>query len=142
VLDRATAQHIASVLDPNFCNKLTVDTGMYYLVSGCVDGCDRPVNTKFESSLCCHSLPFITNVRHVKSIYWRDLISRSGNQRKASKRVFTVCKDYGLNVSLDKYEVMKISHKTVLMKKIKCNEHEMKEVKRCNYLGSKIIGEN
>lgn len=43
VLDRATAQHIASVLDPNFCNKLTVDTGMYCLVSGCVDGCDRPV---------------------------------------------------------------------------------------------------
>jgi hypothetical protein len=56
-----------------------------------------------------------------------------------SKRVFTVCKDYGLNVSLDKYEVMKISHKTVLMKKIKCNDHEMKEVKRFNYLGSKII---
>jgi hypothetical protein len=48
VLDRATTQHVASVLDPNFCTKLSVDTGMYRYcychVSDCLDGCDRSVN--------------------------------------------------------------------------------------------------
>jgi DUF1009 family protein len=57
---------------------------------------------------------------------------------KKLQRVVTVCKDFGLNVSLDKCVVMKISQNTGCMEKIKCNNHEMKEVESFKYLGSKI----
>lgn len=44
VLEQAATQHVASVLDPNFCIKLSVDTGLS--------------TAKFEFSLFYQSVPF------------------------------------------------------------------------------------
>jgi hypothetical protein len=47
--------------------------------------------------------------------------------KKKFQRVVAVCKDFGLSVSLHKCVVMKISQKTGSMRKIKCNNHEIKK---------------
>jgi hypothetical protein len=45
---------------------------------------------------------------------------------KKFQRVVRVCKDFGLNVNLDRCVVMKISGKTRGMEKMKCNNYEIK----------------
>jgi hypothetical protein len=45
----------------------------------------------------------------------------------------------GLKVDLEKCVVMKRRWKTVGMEKTNCNNHEIKEVESCKYLGSQIM---
>jgi hypothetical protein len=54
------------------------------------------------------------------------------------RTVFTACKDSGLNVSLDKCVVMKMSGNTRGTGKIKCNNYDIK-VESLRNVGSKIV---
>jgi hypothetical protein len=49
--------------------------------------------------------------------------------RKKYQRDVSVCKDFGLNVNLDKCMVMKMSQKTGDMEEIKCNNCEIKTLR-------------
>jgi bifunctional ADP-heptose synthase (sugar kinase/adenylyltransferase) len=62
---------------------------------------------------------------------------KEGTLQKKFQSVVTVCKDFGLNVSVDKCDYEN-NPEYRGMEKIKCNNHEIKEVESFKYFGSKI----
>jgi galactitol-specific phosphotransferase system IIB component len=57
---------------------------------------------------------------------------------KKFQRVVSMCKDFGLSVSLDKCVITKISQKRVGVEMTTCNDHEVKELESFKNLGSKV----